>query len=41
METILKGDFNIDFLNKVAYKKHRFVKGIASMNLDQLVNQIT
>ena len=40
-ETILIGDFNIDFLDKEPYKKHRFVKGIAGMNLNQFVNEIT
>ena len=40
-ETILLGDFNIDFLNKQTFDKHRLLKGLTTMHFNQLVDQVT
>lgn len=40
-ETILLGDFNIDFNNTQSYSKHRLCKGLKNMNFKQLVNETT
>ena len=40
-ETILLGDFNIDFQNASRFKKHHLSKVLRSMNFKQMVNDIT
>ena len=40
LEMHIVGDFNINFLNS-AYKEHRLVKAIKSLNLTRLVNRVT
>jgi hypothetical protein len=40
LEMHIVGDFNINFLNS-AYKQHRLVKALKSLNLTQLVNYVT
>lgn len=41
MEMILVGDMNINSLDKMAFSKHRLIKSLGSMNLSQLVNEVT
>ena len=35
------GDMNINSLDKMAFSKHRLIKSLGSMNLSQLVNEVT
>ena len=40
-EMILLGDFNVNFLSYIDFKKHYLVKILHSLNLTQVVNSIT
>ena len=40
-ETILLGDFNIDYLNKSAFNKHKLVKTLGNLHFTQVVKDIT
>ena len=40
-EMILLGDFNVNFLSYIDFKKHHLVKILHSLNLTQVVNSIT
>jgi hypothetical protein len=40
-ETILVGDFNIDYLDKNTYKSQQLTKGLRSLNFTQMVDEIT
>lgn len=40
-ETIIMGDFNIDFLKPTIYKKHLLSKALKSMQFTQLINTAT
>ena len=40
-ETILLGDFNINYLNKSALNKHRLVKTLGNLHFTQVVKDIT
>ena len=40
-ETILLGDFNVDYMKRGVYSKHNLSKGIRSMNFEQMIKSIT
>jgi len=40
-ETIVVGDFNINYLHNATYAKHRLIKGLRFMKLTQLVSTVT
>ncbi|KXJ26086.1 putative RNA-directed DNA polymerase from transposon BS [Exaiptasia diaphana] len=41
LETILAGDFNVNYLHTAEYNKHRLVKDLRSLKFIQLVTKIT